>query len=81
MRDEADRLESSNRAITDRFSSAQADATRLQREKNALAEEVAELKMRLERAERAAESSRSSARSAGDSSARVRELEVRHICV
>ena len=81
MRDEADRLESSNRAMSDRFTQAQADATRLLREKNALAQEVAELKMRLDRAERTAADSRSSARRSDDPSARVRELEVRFFCM
>lgn len=76
MRDEADRLEMSNRAIADRFTSAQADATRLMREKNALAQEVADLKERLERAERIAEEARNSSRRVGDSNSRVRELEV-----
>lgn len=76
IRDEADRLELSNRAMTDRFSQAQADASRLLREKNALAQEVAELKMRLERAERSAADSRSSTRRSDEPSARVRELQV-----
>lgn len=80
MREEADRLESSNRAMSERFTAAQGDASRLLREKNALAQEVAELKMRLERAERVADDARSLSRSNGDSSARTRDLEVGRAC-
>jgi chromosome segregation ATPase len=80
MREATEQLEHSNRDMTDRFSNAQADASRLMREKNALAQEVSDLKERLDRAERAGESSRASASASArgreeDSSSRVRDLE------
>lgn len=52
MRDEADRLDSANKSLQERFVMAQSDATRLTRERNALADDVAELKRKLESYER-----------------------------
>jgi predicted nucleic acid-binding Zn-ribbon protein len=52
MRDEADRLDSANKSLQERFSIAQNEASRLMKERNALAEEVAELKRKLESQER-----------------------------
>jgi predicted nuclease with TOPRIM domain len=71
MRDEADRLDSANRTLQERLSMAQSEASRLLKERNALAEEVAELKRRLESHERrgAVES-----KEADDSRATIRSL-------
>jgi predicted nuclease with TOPRIM domain len=63
MKDEADRLEANNRSLQDRFNSVQADATKLMRERNAIAAEVSDLKHRLETIERHEESKQFSSKS------------------
>ena len=77
MRDDADRLMTSNKNLTDRFTAVQEDATKLHREKNALANEVSQLKQRLAIAEKAAEDARySGRRDDSSSSLSMRQLEV-----
>ena len=74
MREETERLETSNRAMAERFTSIQGDTTRLMREKNDLMDQVADLRERLDVAERQAMAARSSRQ--GESSGRMRDLEV-----
>lgn len=76
MRDEADRLENSNKTLQERFLAAQSDASRLMREKSALANEVADLRRRLEAAERANETRFTGHKSDEDSRSRILQLQV-----
>ncbi len=75
MKDEAERLEASNRVLQDRFSGVQNDAVKLTRERNSLAAEVADLKKRLENAERGEQSRQYSLKSDEDSNAKLRQIQ------
>jgi hypothetical protein len=76
MRDEAERLESSNKMLQDRFTTIQNDATKLHREKNALQSEVADLKRQLEAYQRSEQSARNTAgKSDEDSRAQIMRLQ------
>lgn len=75
MRDEAERLEDSNRTLQQRFVSVQSEASKLLKEKSAMQLEIAELKAQLATAERRSRQTETSGKHEEDLHHRIEILE------